>query len=76
VWWRVLREGYFSALPPKSCGGRIWALFAEKFIATCCRAGGSDADVVATATALTAASVVDAYRRFVAGYMGAAGSAG
>ena len=34
--------------------------------------GESDADVVATATALTAASVVDAYRRFVWGHVGQA----
>ena len=41
----------------------------------CRKAGGRedrDEDVVATATALTAASVVDAYRRFVAGHVGQA----
>jgi anhydro-N-acetylmuramic acid kinase len=35
----------------------------------CRKAGGLDEDVIATATALTAASVVDAYRRFVAGHL-------
>jgi anhydro-N-acetylmuramic acid kinase len=35
----------------------------------CRKAGGRDEDVIATATALTAASVVDAYRRFVAGHV-------
>jgi anhydro-N-acetylmuramic acid kinase len=68
----VLREGYFSALPPKSCGREEFgASFVDRFIALCRKAGGSDADVVVTATALTAASVVDAYRRFVWGHLGA-----
>ncbi len=63
---RVMRERYFPALPPKSCGREEFgAGFAARFIAMCRDAGGSDADVVATATALTAESVVEAYRRFV-----------
>jgi anhydro-N-acetylmuramic acid kinase len=44
-------------------------------IALCRKAGGSedrDEDIVATATALTAASVVGAYRRFVLGHVGQA----
>jgi len=65
---RVLREKYFSALPPKSCGREEFGdSFVTRFIAMCRRAGAKDADVVATATALTAQSVVDAYRRFVRG---------
>ncbi len=69
----VLREGYFSALPPKSCGREEFgAGFAERFIAMCREAGASDADVVATAAGLTAASVIDAYRRFVWGHVGQA----
>jgi anhydro-N-acetylmuramic acid kinase len=76
----ILKEGYFSALPPKSCGREQFGeAFVSRFIAMCRKAGGPedrDEDVVATATALTAASVVDAYRRFVAGHVGkaAAGS--
>jgi anhydro-N-acetylmuramic acid kinase len=71
----ALRVGYFSALPPKSCGREEFgSLFTEKFITSCRSAGGSDPDVVATATALTAASVVDAYRRFVDLHFAAAGS--
>jgi len=63
---RILREGYFSALPPKSCGREEFgAEFVARFVALCKKAGGSDADVVASATALTAGSVVEAYRRFV-----------
>jgi anhydro-N-acetylmuramic acid kinase len=70
---KILKEGYFSALPPKSCGReQFGGAFVSRFIAMCRRAGGRadrDEDVVATATALTAASIVDAYRRFVSGHM-------
>ncbi|MGD0446487.1 MAG: anhydro-N-acetylmuramic acid kinase [Edaphobacter sp.] len=72
----ILKEGYFSARPPKSCGREQFGeVFVSRLIAMCRKAGGSadrDEDVVATATALTAASVVDAYRRFVWGHVGQA----
>jgi len=73
---RVMREGYFTAVPPKSCGREEFgAGFAERLIAMCRKAGGTDADVVATATALTRESVVGAYRDFVVSRFGrAAGS--
>jgi anhydro-N-acetylmuramic acid kinase len=68
-----LREGYFSALPPKSCGREEFgSAFVDRFISLCRGKGGSDADVVATATALTAESVVEGYRRFVWAHLGAA----
>ena len=67
----VLREGYFSALPPKSCGREEFgAAFGERFVALCRKTGAADVDIVATATALTAESVVDAYRRFVWAHVG------
>jgi anhydro-N-acetylmuramic acid kinase len=70
---KVLKEEYFSAPPPKSCGREQFGeAFVSRFIAMCRKAGGRvdrDEDVVATATALTAASVVDAYRRFVVGHL-------
>ena len=73
---KILKERYFSALPPKSCGREQFGeAFVSRFIAMCRKAGGRedrDEDVVATATALTAASVVDAYRRFVWGHVGQA----
>jgi anhydro-N-acetylmuramic acid kinase len=73
---KVLKEEYFSALPPKSCGREQFGeAFVSRFIATCRKAGGAegrDEDVVATATALTAASIVEAYRRFVWGHVGQA----
>ncbi|HEV2647576.1 MAG TPA: anhydro-N-acetylmuramic acid kinase [Acidobacteriaceae bacterium] len=70
---RLMRDRYFSSLPPKSCGREEFGVeFAERLIAMCREAGGNDADCVATATALTAASVVDAYRRFVWAHVGMA----
>jgi len=75
---KILKEGYFSALPPKSCGREQFGeAFVSRFIAMCRRTGGRadrDEDVVATATALTATSIVDAYRRFVSGHVGQAAS--
>jgi anhydro-N-acetylmuramic acid kinase len=63
---RVMRERYFSSLPPKSCGReQFGAGFLARFIGMCRHAGGADADCVATATALTAESVLSAYRNFV-----------
>jgi anhydro-N-acetylmuramic acid kinase len=71
---RILREEYFSAPPPKSCGREQFGeAFVSRFVAMCRKTGGRedrDEDVVATATALTAASVVDAYRKFVSGHVG------
>ncbi len=66
----VLRGGYFPALPPKSCGREEFGeRFTEGFLARCRKAGASDADVVATATAVTARSIVEAYDRSVAEHM-------
>lgn len=68
-----MKSAYFSALPPKSCGREEFgAGFVADFIAKCKGAGASDADVVSTATALTAESVVEAYRRFVWAHVGQA----
>ena len=70
---RVLEGGYFPALPPKSCGREEFgAAFVGRFIDDCRDAGGSDPDVVATATGLTAAAVMEGYRRFVWGHLGMA----
>ncbi len=70
---RILERRYFSAPPPKSCGREEFgAGFAAQFISLCRRAGGGDADVVATATALTAESVFVGYRQFVWAHLGVA----
>ena len=69
---RVLREPYFTAAPPKSCGREEFgAAFSTRFIGLCRKAGRDDADCVATATALTAESVLSAYREFVWAHLGA-----
>jgi anhydro-N-acetylmuramic acid kinase len=71
---KVLTEAYFSAPPPKSCGREQFGdAFVSRFISMCRLAGGRedrDEDVIATATALTAASILDACRRFVWGHLG------
>jgi anhydro-N-acetylmuramic acid kinase len=64
----LLAHPYFAAEPPKSTGRE---LFDDAYVARLierCRAtkpDATDADVVATATALTARSIADAYRRFI-----------
>jgi anhydro-N-acetylmuramic acid kinase len=66
---QILREPYFSSPPPKSCGREQFGEgFLARFIALCRKAGANDHDVIATATALTARSIVDAYARFVSPY--------
>ncbi|WP_158941339.1 anhydro-N-acetylmuramic acid kinase [Granulicella sp. S190] len=70
---KILKEEYFSALPPKSCGREQFGeMFVSRFIAMCRKAGTQDEDVIATATALSAASIAQAYRRFVWGHVGQA----
>ncbi|MDQ2834950.1 MAG: anhydro-N-acetylmuramic acid kinase [Acidobacteriota bacterium] len=68
----VLEDGYFSAPPPKTCGREQFGeAFVARFVGLCRKAGArEDRDVIATATALTAASVVEAYRRFVWAHVG------
>ena len=70
----LMQEAYFSSLPPKSCGREQFGeAFVSRFISMCRKAGGRedrDEDVIATATALTAASISDAYRKFVWGHLG------
>jgi anhydro-N-acetylmuramic acid kinase len=65
---RRLAHPYFSAEPPKSTGRELFdRAYAESLLADC-RATNPIAtpeDVVATATALTARSIADAYRRFL-----------
>jgi anhydro-N-acetylmuramic acid kinase len=59
----LMQSRYFSALPPKSCGREEFgAAFAERLIMMCGEVPAED--VVATATAFTVESVLDAYRRF------------
>jgi anhydro-N-acetylmuramic acid kinase len=63
----LLAHPYFAAEPPKSTGRELFdAAYVDRFIELCCREGEvRHADLVATATALTARSIADAYRRFI-----------
>ena len=64
----LLAHPYFSAPPPKSTGRE---LFTPEYMAALVRRcrelrpSCSDEDAIATATALTARSITDAYRRFM-----------
>jgi anhydro-N-acetylmuramic acid kinase len=62
---QLLRARYFSAPPPKSCGREEYGeLFVARFITACERVSRRKEDVIATATALTARTIADAYARF------------
>lgn len=72
---QILEAKYFTSPPPKSCGREQFGeAFVSRFVAMCRNAARNvrDEDVIATATALTAASVVDAYRKFVWRHVGQA----
>jgi anhydro-N-acetylmuramic acid kinase len=59
-----LRLPFFRLKPPKTAGREEFGReFAQRFLTRCGRA--SKADVIATATALTARSIADALQRFV-----------
>jgi anhydro-N-acetylmuramic acid kinase len=68
---QLLREHYFAATPPKSCGReQFGSVFVERLRGMVKAAGGSAEDAVATATALTATSILDAYGRFCWPHLG------
>jgi anhydro-N-acetylmuramic acid kinase len=60
----ILRQPFFRRKPPKTAGREEFGReFAQQFVKLCGRA--NKADVIATATALTARSIAEALRRFV-----------
>jgi anhydro-N-acetylmuramic acid kinase len=62
----ALEDPYFARRPPKSTGREDFGTtYAAEFHARAASLGLSDADILATATALTARSIADAFRRFV-----------
>ncbi len=65
---RALEHSYFASPPPKSTGRELFsASYISQFI-TDCRAVSPKceaADIIATAVALTARSIADAYERFL-----------
>ena len=62
---QILRRAFFRAKPPKTAGREEFGReFVRQFLGSCGRARKQD--LVATATALTARSIADAVKRFVA----------
>ena len=64
----VLTEPYFAAEPPKSTGRELFSpQYIAAFVERCraARTGATTEDIVATAVAVTAASIADSYRRWI-----------
>jgi anhydro-N-acetylmuramic acid kinase len=64
----LMNHPYFASPPPKSTGRELFdRTYVDRLVARCRteRPNCSDADIVATATALTARSIADAYGRFM-----------
>ncbi|MDB4871663.1 MAG: Anhydro-N-acetylmuramic acid kinase [Gemmatimonadales bacterium] len=63
----LLSAPYFASPPPKSTGRELFNTdYFTKLIVRCRAEGASDEDIIATAVQLTAESIGDAYRRFIA----------
>lgn len=63
----LLAAPYFASPPPKSTGRELFNTdYFTKLIASTRADGASDEDIIATAVQLTAESIGDAYRRFIA----------
>ena len=61
---RLLEQSYFHEKPPKTAGReQFGAAYAKAFLRHCSKAGRED--MIATATALTVHSIVEALKRFV-----------
>jgi anhydro-N-acetylmuramic acid kinase len=62
----MLRNTYFSEKPPRTAGREQFGReYAEKFLTACERVTHEAADALATATALTAETIAQSYKRFV-----------
>jgi anhydro-N-acetylmuramic acid kinase len=63
---RLMRHPYLRRRPPKTTGREEFGIaFADALFAKAREAGLAVCDVIATATAFTASSIADAYRRFL-----------
>ncbi len=68
---KFMANTYFAAPPPKSCGREEYgAAFVARFLAACDREGARKQDVIATATAFTSSTILDAYARFCWPHLG------
>jgi anhydro-N-acetylmuramic acid kinase len=62
----ALRNPYFRVEPPRTAGREQFGReYAAKFLAACQRLSGKPEDALATATALTAETIAQSYKRFV-----------
>ncbi len=62
---RALRDPYFGLRPPRTAGREQFGReYASRFLATCRRYSNQPADVLATATALTAETIAQSYKQF------------
>jgi anhydro-N-acetylmuramic acid kinase len=63
---RALRNPYFQLQPPRTAGREQFGReYAAQFLARCRRHSGKPEDALATATALTAETIAQSYKRFV-----------
>lgn len=63
---RLLQDPYYQIQPPKSTGREVYGkAFAQELLAQATQLGISQADLLATVTALTATSIANAYKQFV-----------
>jgi anhydro-N-acetylmuramic acid kinase len=61
----ALKNPYFSQKPPRTAGREQFGReYSARFLASCRRVSKKPEDALATATALTAETIVSAYRRF------------
>jgi anhydro-N-acetylmuramic acid kinase len=66
----ALRSTYFALKPPRAAGREQFGReYAGKFLAACRKHSAKPEDALATATALTAESIVRSYKRFVSAKM-------
>jgi anhydro-N-acetylmuramic acid kinase len=63
---KAMKNPYFALKPPRTTGRELFGReFAAKFLVECRRHSAKPEDALATATALTAESIAQSYRRFV-----------
>lgn len=68
---QLAAKAYFAAAPPKSCGREEFgAAFTQEMIALFKDKGAGPDDIIATATALTVRTIVDAYARYCWPHLG------
>jgi anhydro-N-acetylmuramic acid kinase len=66
----ALRSPYFALKPPRTTGREQYGHdYARKFLAACRKHSTEPEDALATATALTAESIAESYKRFVSAKM-------